>query len=130
MADSQSGELAHVGEGRVGQRVNPVVAQVSERKVHHEKKCGRNLHAPQYLKAGVSGPNVHQLQVFEAGQLLRHHTELVPVQIPEQRHKVGTGKSNRDEICVTHLHAQVQNSRVMKGDHPFLHVPCRDGTTC
>lgn len=31
--DLQSGELAHVSEGRVGQRVDLVVAQVSEGKI-------------------------------------------------------------------------------------------------
>lgn len=67
-------------------------------KLIKKRQCGRNLHVPQYFKAGVSGKNLHQLQVFEAGQLLRHNTELVSVQIPEQRHKVGTGKSNRDEM--------------------------------
>lgn len=40
--DSQSGELAHVREGRVGQGVDPVVAQISERKMN-SKKTVRSL---------------------------------------------------------------------------------------
>lgn len=35
--DSQRGELAHVREGRVGQGVDPIVAQISERKMNSKK---------------------------------------------------------------------------------------------
>lgn len=81
--DLQSGELAHVGEGRVGQRVDLVVAQVSGRK---KTLKGHKLAVLMYTvrRRRRTGENLHQLEVFEGRQFLWHDAELVSIQIPEQ----------------------------------------------
>lgn len=93
--DSQSGELAHVREGRVGQGVDPIVAQVSEREIKTD--CEVTASVRTTTPRAPSGQNLHQLQVFEAGQFLRHNAELVSVQIPEPRHKGSIMRKSHEE---------------------------------
>ena len=81
--DLQSGELAHVSEGRVGQRVDLVVAQVSGRNIKKKEVQCIDLHSETGRRS--TDRHLHQLQVFERRQLLWHIAELVSIQIPEQR---------------------------------------------
>lgn len=103
--DSQSGELAHVREGRVGQGVDPIVAQISERESNNED-CEVTAVARRVIqRRRWGGGNSHQLQVFEAGQFLRHNAELVSIQIPEQRHNVQITRPSKKDEAKTLLHA-------------------------
>lgn len=61
-----------------------------------------------------SDKHLHQLEVFEARQFLRHDSELVSIQIPEQRREVSL--VNQTEVrrhLSGHRYKRVQLSRVI-----------------
>lgn len=111
--DSQSGELAHVREGRVGQGVDPIVAQISERKMNSKDgEVTALMCTPTQRRR--SEKLLHQLQVFEARQFLRHNAELVSIQIPEQRHNVRMMRRrlNFQRVTRPNLHVRTNTKKV------------------